>query len=280
MIEDILMESDTGEAEEGDFGEMDDAFGEAEDSADDLGESSRRRRRAAARRYYRPSRGVTGMRLRGQDGKIRSLPFPTKLATAEETNRGLATQEVARRALAERLDRMELRLKSQQKKDAAASGLVTLFLGGGLATVGIVGASHDKGGLGLGTWAARKEADAAALVSLTQVATSGAKLAINGRYHRSGFGVAADIFSVGLIAVYSLGKFHKPKNTIAAHGQAEIKAALANATEGDIIIDTSDNNREYVVIRSVNLGLLAVPVSPAYAAVGTKQNSAAVAAHA
>jgi hypothetical protein len=95
MIEDVAWESD--EAEDW---ESDEALAEAEESTEDIGERARRRRRR--RRYYRPGRGVQGITVRGQDGRVRNMPFPTKLATAAETNRGLANQEIARRALEER----------------------------------------------------------------------------------------------------------------------------------------------------------------------------------
>ena len=55
------------------------------------------------------------MAVRGQDGRVRNVPFPTKLATAAETNRGLASQEVARRALDERLNRLEARFRGSRR---------------------------------------------------------------------------------------------------------------------------------------------------------------------
>src|SRR5262245_55500369 len=102
MAEEMMLESvapweSDGEAEDW---ESDEAIAEAEDSAEDIGERARRRRYYAGRRrsHYRPGRGVRGIAVRGQDGRTRHVPFPAKLATADETNRGLATQEVGRRA--------------------------------------------------------------------------------------------------------------------------------------------------------------------------------------
>jgi hypothetical protein len=204
MIEDVAWESD--EAEDW---ESDEALAEAEDSAEDIGERARRRRRR--RRYYRPGRGVQGIAVRGQDGRVRNVPFPTKLATAAETNRGLANQEVARRALEERLDRLEARFRVQQKNDSSASGLVTLAIGGGLTAYGVIQAAKKTTGSRLGNWVAEDSTWMATLVSVTQIATSGAKLVINGQYHRSGIGIAADILAAAQIATYAFGSLYKPQ---------------------------------------------------------------------
>src|SRR5215207_9126740 len=114
MVEDYDWESDEAENWESDEG-----IAESEDSADDIGERARRRRRQ--NRYYKPGRGVQGISVRGQDGRVRNLAFPTKLATAAETNRGLASQEIARRALAGRLERLEARARKLQKNDSSVT---------------------------------------------------------------------------------------------------------------------------------------------------------------
>jgi hypothetical protein len=204
MIEDVAWESD--EAEDW---ESDEAIAEAEDSAEDIGERARRRRRP--RRSFRPGRGVQGIAVRGQDGRVRNVPFPTKLATAAETNRGLANQEIARRALDARLDRLEARFRVQQKNDSAASGLVSLVIGGGLTAYAAIQAARQPGGSILGNWASEGTTRLATLVSVSQIATSGAKLVINGQYHRSGIGIAADIFAAAQVAAFAFGSLYKPE---------------------------------------------------------------------
>ena len=98
MVEEVVLES-FPESDEAEDWESDEAFDESEDSFEDIGErSARQRRRARARlSRFRPGRGVRGMTVRDADGRARNVAFPAKLATADETNRGLATQEVALR---------------------------------------------------------------------------------------------------------------------------------------------------------------------------------------
>src|SRR5580693_8923912 len=88
--------------------ESEDAIAEAEDSVEDFGEATRRKQ---PKKYFRPGRGVQGISLRNQDGRVRNVPFPTKLATVDETNKGLASADLARRALGNRLDQLEARFK-------------------------------------------------------------------------------------------------------------------------------------------------------------------------
>jgi len=171
---------------------------------------TRKRGRRRRRSHYRPGRGVRGIALRGKDRRVRNVPFPTKLATAENTNRGLANQEVARRALDERLDRLETRFRVQQKKDSSASGLVALLIGGGLTAWGAVEAGNKSTRSTLVNWASENSTKMAALTSVSQIATSGAKLVINGRYHRSGFGVAADAFAAAQLAAFAFGSLYQP----------------------------------------------------------------------
>ena len=254
MIENAPWESD--EAEDW---ESDEAFAESEDSAEDIGERARRRRR---RSHYRPGRGVRGLALRSPDGRVRNLPFPTRLATAVETNRGLATQEVARRALDQRLDRLETRVRAQQKNDSSATGVVALLIGGGLAAWGAYEASKKSTGSRLGNWASQDSTKMAAVTSVSQIATSGAKLAINGRYHRSGFGIAADTFSVAQLAAFALASLYQPKPLIAvADLDALVREQVAGTLKADhryLTIDTGDeydtfeDSTRTIVYRRVN----------------------------
>ena len=138
--------------------------------------------------------------------------IPTKMATVAETNRGLASQELARRGLDDRLDRLESRFRGQQKKDVATRGVVALAISGGLSAIGAFQAANQPSGSALANWASQGVTKMAAVVSATQLATSGAKLAINGRYIRSGFGIAADTFSLLQIALFTFGRLAPPLN--------------------------------------------------------------------
>src|SRR4030095_15202840 len=140
MIEDYDWESEDAE----DW-ESDEAIGEYEDSAEDIGERARRRRRQSQPgRMSRPAiRGVQGVRVRGQDGRVSNRAFPARVATAAETNRVLANEKDARSALAGRLKLLEARHRAQQKKDSSVSGLVTLAIGGSLTAFGGIKASRE-----------------------------------------------------------------------------------------------------------------------------------------
>lgn len=238
---DEMIESLPWESDEAEDWESDEAFAESEDSAEDIGERARRRRRR--RSHFRPGRGVRGIAVRGQDGATRNLSFPARLATAAETNRGLASQELARRALDERLDRLETRMRAQLKNDAAATGIVALLIGGGLAAWGAYEASKKATGSTLGNWASANSTKMAALTSVSQIATSGARLAINGRYHSSGFGLAADAFSAAQLAAFALGSLYQPKPTRTV---ADMKALQAGPLELDARYVTIDNGNEFV----------------------------------
>lgn len=201
-----MIESGPWEGEEAIYSEADEAIAEAEDSAEDY------RRPRRQRRSFQPARGVQGLTLRGRDG-TRSVQFPSKLATVAETNRGLASQELARRALDERLEKLESRFRGNQKKDAATTGAVALAIGAGLSVIGAFKA-NKSGGFTLASWAKKDVTKMAAVVSVTQLATSGAKLAFNGRYVRSGFGIAADAFSVVQIALFTYGALNTPATPV------------------------------------------------------------------
>ena len=92
MAEEALLENFPYESDEAFEGwEFDEAIAESDEGVEDIGERVRRRRR---RSHYRPGRGVRGIALRGPDGGVRNVPFPAKLATTEETNRGLANKRL------------------------------------------------------------------------------------------------------------------------------------------------------------------------------------------
>ena len=214
MSDEMLLESVPFESDESEDSESDEAFAEAEDSDEDFGEarSSRANRRLRRMNRYLPvRRGVSGMRLRGPDGQVRNLPFPTKLATAAETNRGLASQEVGRRALAERLEKLESGIRVNQKKDGAVSGTVYLAIGGGLTAFSLFKAGQRPAGEPfLSSWAKEGSAQTATLASAAQVVSSGAKWLINGKYHRSGVGIVADVFSLLQIAGFTFASLFQP----------------------------------------------------------------------
>jgi len=228
MAEEMIVESDEAEDWESDEAI---AEAEAEDTAEDIGERARRWRGQRGRPVpvssFRRMPGVRGIALRRADGTVQNLRFPSRVATAAATNSGLAKQEIARRALGERLDLLEQRLWGQQKKDTSAAGVVTLLVGGGLTAWGVFQASKKTTGSMWGNWANETSSTMAAVTSVSQIATSGAKLAINGRYHRSGFGIAADVFAAAQLAAFAFGSLYLPKPMIGVEDRAALQAAQA-----------------------------------------------------
>ncbi len=211
----VLTDS-TWERDEAIDTESDEAFdGEdaGEDFGEDFGEATRRRSRGrGGRSAYRPARGVKGLSLRNQDGQVRNVAFPKKLATVEETNKGLATQDAARRALGDRLERLEGRFKNVSKRDAAIIGTITLGIGLPLTLVGGFQAFNSpQNGSAFRTWADLRKTDAVAVTSATQLLTTTAKYALDSRYHHSRIGVAADIFAILQLGAYAIG--HIPQTT-------------------------------------------------------------------
>ncbi|OQW33440.1 MAG: hypothetical protein A4E19_03305 [Nitrospira sp. SG-bin1] len=237
-IENVPWESD--EAEDW---ESDEAIAEVEDSAEDIGERARRRVMRRGRTAYLPGRGVSGMVLRGRDGKV-PVRFPAPLATTRETNVGFARQELARRRIEEGLDRLEARLRVQQKNESSVSGLVTLTIGGGLTAFGAIQAAGKQGGSLMGRLAAEPSTRTAAVVSAAQLATSGAKLVINGRYHRSGIGITADIFSAAQLALFAFGSLSTPREYKVVVDRAAAVAAMANDPRGTLYL-TEDNSQVF-----------------------------------
>jgi hypothetical protein len=244
MIEDYDWESDESED-----GESDESIGEYDDSAEDIGERARRRRQQ--RSYYRPGRGVQGLTVRGQDGRARNLAFPTRLATAAETNRGLANQEVARRALAGRLEKLEASYRALQKKDSSVSGLVTLAIGGSLTAFGAIKAAQSSSSeSGIRRWAQQGVTKTAAVLSAAQLATSGAKLVIHGRYHRSGIGITADFFSALQLGFFAFGSLNTTVDPVGAPSYENANENKNNFSIGTVIV-TQDDGKAYRVVQGV-----------------------------
>jgi len=214
MPEEMIVEWGAEADEADEAWEADEAFDEADDSVEDLGERTQQRRRRRSGRY-RPGRGVRGMTMRDADGRARNVAFPARLATTAETNRGLAGQEAARRALEERLNRLETRSRTQQKNTSSISGIVTLLLGGGLTAFSLFKANQDKGsGTLFNKWSDENTAEMATLTSVAQLATTGATMLVNGRYHRSGIGMAADAFAALQIAGFAVASIPPSKAKI------------------------------------------------------------------
>jgi hypothetical protein len=264
MPDEMILESLGVESDEADEGwESDEAFMEADDSAEDLGERAQQRRR---RRYnqYRPGRGVRGMTMRDADGRARNVAFPSKLATIAETNRGLASQEVGRRALEERIDRLEARNRQQVKNGSAISGIVTLLIGGGLTAFSLFKAQQGTTGTTFSRWADEDTAKMATLSSVSQLAVTGAKTLVNGRYPRSGIGIAADAFAAVQIAGFTLASLQQP-TSVSDYTSVQTSDALNQAAKstgaavGDHIYNFEDR-KWYVLSRDFNTGnLVAIP---------------------
>lgn len=227
LYESVPLESDEADYSEADesFAESDESLAEAEDWAEDIGEARRRRGRSARRNRYRPARGVRGMKLQGQDGRPRTLQFPAKLATADETNRGLAEQERGRRALEQRLERLEMGARKQQRNEASASGFVSLLLGSSLSVKGVWDARGETGS-GFGAWASKDSTKAAALISATQLATTAAKWGLTHKYHRSTVGMAADVFAVAQLGATLIGQWYTPAEVGSEETLADLKKQL------------------------------------------------------
>jgi hypothetical protein len=202
MTENQVWESD----EDTEGSEFDEAIAETEDeSAEDIGERVRRRRRLRGRPI---KGGAQGIRLPAQDGRgVRDVRFPAPLATVAATNRGLASQELARRAVESRVGQLENSMRVQQKRNASVAGAVTLTILVGLTGVSIFnvvnkklnGPDEDRKFTEL--WVAEDTAKAGALTAATQLATTAAKGLVNRRYDRSTVGIIGDVVATGYIAV-------------------------------------------------------------------------------
>jgi hypothetical protein len=265
MFENVPWESDEAEDWESEeaIADAEEAIADAEDTGEDIGEA--RRRRGRPRRWYRPGRGVQGLRMRGPDGAVRQIAFPRKLATAAETNRAMARQAVRGRALEGQLDRLETRLRAQQKNDSSVSGAVTLLLAGGLTAWGAVAASRQSGGFTFGNWAKEGSTKMAALASVSQLGTSGAKLAFNRRYHRSGFGMAADGFAVAQLAAFAFGTLYQPaaappiKTVDDDAARLTLAQNATKANDGDLVYQT-DEEALFVLRAATDGKMIAIPI--------------------
>ena len=267
MPEEMIVESWGAEADEADEAwEADEGYDEADDSVEDLGERTERRRRRRPGRYHRPGKGVGGMTMRDAAGRAQNVAFPARLATTAETNRGLAGQEAARRGLEERLNRLEGRNRAQQKNTSSISGIVTLLLGGGLTAFSLFKANQDKGsGTLFNKWTDENTATMATLTSVGQLATTGAIMLVNGRYHRSSIGMAADAFAALQIAGFAVASI-PPSKSLSRHtvvkGEAgrNLAAASPGAADGDLLFD-NDEKAWYVLSRDFGAATFtAVPI--------------------
>lgn len=237
MIEDYDWESDESE----DW-ESDEAFAESEDSAEDIGEARRRRRQ----RGLRPVRGRQGLTVRRPGGGVQRVPFPAPLATAAETNRGLAK-------LAERLNRLETRSRVQQNKDGAVTGMVTLAIGGGLAGFGAIQSRKSTvSGTAIQKWVAEPSTRTAALVSATQLATSGAKVVIKGRYDKSAIGVTADVFAAALLAAFAFGSLKETRKFKIVANRAAALAAMKIDDRGTVYLTHDESELLQLEIDAAN----------------------------
>ena len=144
-------------------------------------------------------------------------------------------------------------MRAQVKNDAAAGGIVALLLGGGLSAFGAYEAAQKPSGFKLGNWAAQDSTRMAALTSVAQIATSGAKLAITGRYHGSKFGLAADAFSAAQLLAFALGRLYTPKPMRAV---ADLAALVNEQQNDDLELDTRyvtiDTGDEYETLAAAN----------------------------
>jgi hypothetical protein len=114
-------------------------------------------------------------------------------------------------------------------RDSSVAGGVTLLIGVGLLALGAYHAHQvlqaQPGSLPA-RWASEESTRMAAALSVAQIATSSAKLAINGRYHGSPVGIAADVFSVAQLAIFAIGSLNPPRATTGGYADA---AALIKA---------------------------------------------------
>jgi hypothetical protein len=248
------------ESEEAQDWESDDAFAEYDESAEDFGEAARRRpRRYLPAPRYAPVGGVSGITVSSPAGP-RKIPFPEKVARAAETNRALATQERARQNVEYRLDRLQDRLRVQQRSDVSVNGIVTLIIGGGLTAVAVVGAAKASGGLTFNNYANQEAAKISTFASAGQLATTLAKSATSRHYTYSPLGVAGDFFAVAQIAAFAFGSL---STTSKARSQP-IKMVIQNKDQidgfvskgtlqpSDFVVTSQDNKTWEVVTDSNN----------------------------
>src|SRR5262249_40735434 len=149
------------------------------------------------------------------------------------------------------------RLRVQQKSDVSATGLVTLVIGGGLTFWGAARASQQ--GFTFHKWADENPTKIAALVSATQLATTGAKLAMTGHYSRSAFGTTADAFAVAQLAAFAFGSLStgtgmsSGKRPIVVHGTQEaIGPKLPDLKPNDVVLTDNDHQTWEIILDNNN----------------------------
>ncbi|MGB7208407.1 MAG: hypothetical protein WBD27_07095 [Pyrinomonadaceae bacterium] len=257
MIEDYDWESDESEDWESDeaFAEAD----EADEAAEDIGERARRRRRARnlsrTVRPFKPVGGIKGLTVRGPDGRARNLPFPTKLATAAQTNQGLAKQELARRALAGRVSDLEAKRRKDLKNASQATSLVSLAMIGGLSGYAAFQAMEKPSGSRFKGWVEQAPTQMATAASAAQLVGSGASYLFTGGYHGGAVRIAADAVAAVQIAAFSFGSLYEPK---AKAAPKPVKGGIANAKaenfdDGALILDVDAKQLYEVIIDSLTV---------------------------
>jgi hypothetical protein len=248
-----MMLENAWESDEAEDWESDESIAEADESAEDIGERARWRRRRSGPAYARGvpayARGVRGMRT--SSGPV---AFPARLATAAETNRGLATQELARRRLEEQFYDLERRDRLQQKSDISVSGLVTLLIGGGLTFWGV--AQARQAGFTFNSWANQQATQMAALVSATHLATSGAKLAVRGQYLSSPLGIAGDAFAIAQLAAFAFGAMPttglgRPQPIVVGN-KRDLEERLPTLKPNDVVVTKEEHETWEIIADTVN----------------------------
>ena len=194
MSEEAILEDYFSESDEAEDWESDEAFGESDESVEDIGEARRRRRRKV--------NGVRGMKMRGPNGTS-NLKFPAKLATAASTNLGLARQAADTSNLKKRLDLLEGKLKSA----ASVPAYVNLAFLVGFSGHGAFQASKLTTGSALEKYASTSSAKLALIASGTQLLTSGAQLVTGQSYPPSRISLVADIAAAVQISAFAFGSF-------------------------------------------------------------------------
>jgi hypothetical protein len=154
-------------------------------------------------------------------------------------------------------------VESVPRGSSSVGGAVTLLFGGGLSALGAYRASQTQTGPLSARWAREDFTKMAAAISASRIATSGTKLAINSRYHLSGVGIAADVFSAAQLTIFAIGRWYQPRPTTGGYANAAaLIAAIAQqpspiktdhryVTDEGIEYDTFEDDTTQVRIRRV-----------------------------
>ena len=119
-------------------------------------------------------------------------------------------------------------VESVPRGSSSVGGAVTLLFGGGFSALGAYQASKTQTGSLSARWAGQDFTKMAAAISATRIATSGTKLVINSRYHLSGVGIAADVFSAAQLTIFAIGRLYQPRPTTGGYpNAAALIAAIA-----------------------------------------------------